>query len=158
MAIKSIFLSLCKAILCVIPPPPTFTSAVVNQYDDNELLQKINGVREKILVHTKQVIENRMLKDEEASCLTLVKALLNKNKKEVLDLLSKVDPCQCSSLPLQQYVAEEEWSKIKWRDLKSALDAVDKGFVSKNKHLYYEITGKKMGSKKDGNTSIKYTA
>lgn len=86
--------------------------ATINQYDDNELVQKLSEVREKILAHTKQVIENCMLKDEEASCSMLIKALVGKNKNEVLELLSKVKPCQYSSLSLQQYVAEEEWRKL----------------------------------------------
>lgn len=132
--------------------------ATINQYDDSELLQKLAEAREKILAHTKQVIENCMLTDEEAFCSMLTKALVGKNKNEVLELLSKIDSCQYFSLPLRQYVAEEEWSKIKWRDLKTALDTIDRGFVSKNKHLYYEVTGKTMGSKKDGSASIKYTA
>lgn len=99
-----------------------------------------------------------MLKEEEFFCLTIVRALLKKDKKEVLDLLAKLDPYQHSFLELQKYITEDEWKKIKWKHLKNILNHIDTNFVARNKNLYYEVTGKAIGAKKDGTASIKYTA
>lgn len=76
--------------------------AVVNQYSNDELFQKLVETRDKVLVYTKQIIENFILKDKEAPCSILTKVLISKKKEEILELLSKIDPCQYPSLLLQQ--------------------------------------------------------